>query len=470
MVKKERRTKIIATIGPASSSISVLIRMVRAGMSMARLNFSHGKHEEHAHLIRTIRAASKKADIPVGILGDLQGPRIRIGELPDHGIELRPRQSVILDVSVKEYEPGGSLPITYALQKDVKAGDRIFIDDGLIEVEVKRVQKTAVHCLVKMGGILTSHKGMNLPDTHVTAVAFTKKDREDLLFGLEHGIDWVALSFVATPESVASVREIAAGYCRDIGRVPPKIIAKIERKEAVDHFHDILEVVDGVMLARGDLGIEVPFEEVPLIQKEFTEICRQAGKPIVIATHMLDSMSEHPRATRAEVSDVANAVIDHADAVMLSAETAMGKYPDIAVQTMASVITEVEASRFDDISFYQIHCIPDIATAFAQVMHTLAEHGQIQAIATSASFGDLAQKINIFRPNVPIIIACESQEQAKQYLLRAGFQPVVLDDEPATFIHRMERLIHDQRIIDKKSRVAYVIETARGDVQLIIRG
>jgi pyruvate kinase len=443
--------------------------MMKAGMSMARLNLSHGTHEEHTHLIAAIHTAAKKAGVDVAILEDLQGPRIRVGELPQQGIELRAKQSISFVPEQVAYEPGGPIPTTYPLHKDVAAHHRIFLDDGLIEVEVTRVQKEIVHGVVKLGGVLTSHKGINLPDSKVTAPPFTKKDKEDLLFGLEHGIDWVALSFVSSPQTVATVQQLIAERCRDLGRTPPKLLAKIERKEAVDHFHEILEVVDGIMLARGDLGIEIPFEQVPLIQKEFTEICRQAGKPIIVATHMLDSMSENPRATRAEVSDVANAVIDHADAVMLSAETAMGKYPDVAVQTMATVIDEVEASRLDDISFYQIHSIPDIATALAQAVHTMAQNQQIGLIATAASYDALVSKINVFRPNAPIVLACGSKVIAQQYLLRAGFTPIVMEDDPATFIHRMETYLRKNKLMQKNTHVAYLLESTAGDLELIVR-
>ncbi len=466
---KDRRTKIIATIGPSSSSITVLTRMIKAGMNITRLNFSHGTHEEHKQLIKNIRSASKKTGIPVGILQDLQGPKIRVGKLGEKGIILKVRQEIVFDTVLDVYK-GDDIPVTYnKLYKDVKKGHRILLDDGRLEVKVKRVSGKRVICSVVIGGLLKSNKGMNLPDSQVSQSAFTKKDKEDLLFGLEQGVDWIALSFVTSPEVIIKVKDLMRAKCRTSGKKIPFIISKIERKEAVERFEEILEVSDGIMLARGDLGIEIPFEEVPIVQKQFVEICRQSGKPMVIATHMLDSMVASPRATRAEISDVANAVIDHADAVMLSAESASGDFPDIAVKTMATVIDEVEESRLDDISFFQIHDIPDIATAIAQALHTMAENGHIDLIATSSTYGDLAKKINVFRPNVPIVMACPDNDAVQEFMMRSGIYPFVMTDEPATFIHRMQMKLKRMKLMDKKTRIAYVIVAPRGDIQLIIR-
>ena len=325
-----------------------------------------------------------------------------------------------------------------------------------------------VHARVKIGGLLTSHKGINIPDSKVSTPAFTKKDHEDLLFGLEQDVDWVALSFVTSEEIILKVRRIISAKCRSLGSVPPKIIVKIERREAVDDIVDILSVADGIMLARGDLGIEIPPEEVPIIQKEFVEICRQAGKPVVVATHMLDSMTDSPRATRAEISDVANAVIDHADGVMLSAESAAGSYPDTAVRTMANVIDETEASRLDDINFYQWHNISDLETSLAQSLHIMAENNQIDMIVSSATF-PIARYLNIFRPNVPIVLACPNKSVSRQMLLRAGVYGIVAKDAPATFIHRVEGILRKRKLVSKKDRVAYIVATPSGEIQLTIR-
>lgn len=464
-----KRTKIIATIGPASSSVSILTRMMRAGMDVARLNFSHGSHKDHRRLALAVRQAAKKAGKEVAILQDLQGPKIRVGELLSP-IEIRNHQKIVFSTAVKSYENGGAIPVTYKnLHKDVKRGDRILLDDGLLEAVVTAVRGKEVSATVVTGGLLKSHKGMNLPDTKVSVSAFTEKDHDDLLFGIEVGVDWVALSFVTDPEVVKRVRKIAEAKAKSLKQTPPKILAKIERKEAIERFPEILEVVDAVMLARGDLGIEIPFEQVPLIQKEFIEICRQAGKPVVVATHMLDSMTEHPRATRAEVSDVANAVIDHADAIMLSQESATGKYPYLAVHTMAVVALEAEHSRLDDIMTYQTHEMQDIAMPLSQAVHMMAENGLIDAIVTSVTYKQIAGRLTLFRPNVPIIMACPNETVARQMVLSSGVTPFIASDDAGTFVHRMEQLLRSQKIIKKSGKAAFLLENTKGDVSVVIR-
>ncbi len=469
---EDKRTKIVCTIGPASSSVSMLARMIKAGMNVARLNFSHGSHADHKKLVRHIRSASKKAGKQVAILQDLQGPKIRVGELPEDGVKLKAREKIVFKSDSNEYEKNGPIPVGYdQLHKDVKVGQRILMDDGRLEAKVTRVKGRSISATVVLGGVLTSHKGINLPDSNVSASAFTAKDKEDLMFGLTLGVDWVALSFVTSAEIVRNVRRTIKAKCRSIGCAPPKIMVKIERAQAVERFDEILAAADGVMIARGDLGIEVPFEHVPILQKEFVEKCREIGKPVVVATHMLDSMTSSPRATRAETSDVANAVIDHADAVMLSGESATGKYPHEAVKTMSLILKETEASRLDDIGFFQVHDIPDIGTSIAQSLHVMAQNNQIDLIATAASYELVAQHINLFRPEVPIVIACPNEAIARQTLVRSGIFPIVLTDEPGTFIHRMERALRRMGYgKGNKKRVAYLTTTPAREIQLTIRG
>lgn len=467
---EDKRTKIVATIGPASSSVTMLTRMMHAGMNVCRLNFSHGTHVEHKALVKNIRAASKRAERPIAILQDLQGPKMRVGNLPESGIDLKKGMTVKFNTSVKEYAADGPIPVTYKqLHKDVKKGHRILLNDGLIELTTTSVRGRSISAKVTVGGQLTSHKGMNLPDSTVSVSSFTEKDREDLLFGLEQGVDWVALSFVTSPDVVVKVKQLIQAKCRTLGTPAPKVLVKIERAEAVERFAEILDACDGVMLARGDLGIEIPFEEVPIVQKEFIEVCRQTGKPIIVATHMLDSMTEHARATRAEISDVANAVIDHADAVMLSQESAVGEYPYLAVHTMDVVIKEAEASRLDDISFYSVHDMPDVPTTVAQSLLVMTENDQIDVIVSAVEFGEVAQKINVFRPNAPIILACPNISVARQMTLRAGIYPIVMNVEPATFVMRMERKLREKKMIKSSQRVAYVTSASNGQVQLTIR-
>jgi pyruvate kinase len=466
----QNRTRIVATIGPASASVPILVRMIRGGMNVARLNFSHGTHQDHKRLIRHIRTAAKKAGTEVSILQDLQGPKMRVGNLPEDGVYLKSRQIITFSTAVDEYKEGSHLPVTHKnLHKDVKKGHHIYLDDGLMELEVQSVRGRIIKAKVLVGGVLLSHKGMNLPDSKISIESFTKKDAVDLAFGLEQGVDWVALSFVTGPAIIKKVRRIMQAKSYSLKQPTPKIFAKIERREAVDNFVGILAEVDGILLARGDLGIEMPYEEVPIIQKEFIEICRQAGKPVIVATHMLQSMTVHARATRAEVSDVANAVIDHADAVMLSAETATGKYPYLTVHTMATVIEEAEQSRFDDITFYQLHGLDDVETAIAQALHVMCENDHIVGIVTAMSYGSVAHMVNTFRPNVPIHMACPKKEIARQALVRAGIHPFVLGDDPGTFVMRAERYLRKNKMIPAKKKIAYLTSSPGGEIQLTIR-
>ncbi len=452
-----RRTRIVCTVGPASSSPSVLVRMMRAGMDVARLNFSHGTHTEHDLLMRAIRSSAKKAGKFVAIMQDLQGPKIRVGALPDGGIELHHGQSVAFSTAAGAYETGGPIPVTYAqLHKDVQKGHRILLDDGFLEVAVTRVTGRVIHTKVVQGGLLKSRKGMNFPDSVVRVEPFTQKDHADLEFGIQHGVDWLVLSFISEPSVAEHVRRLAASAARRHGERAPWIMAKIETKRGVEHFDEILAVVDGVMLGRGDLGLEIPMEDVPMVQKELAEKCRRAGKPMIIATHMLDSMARNPRATRAEISDVANAVLDHADAVMLSAESASGRYPAATVQAMAAVIDEAEASRFDALDMP----IADVDTpehAFAYTAGVLASRGLIDAIVARDSIPDVAECLPRYRPHVPIFIGCEDEGVARRWVLYAGVVPFVTALDAGTFVPRSHSFLVRHGFLKATSRVAYVV-------------
>ncbi len=464
-----KRTKIVCTIGPASSSVSMLTRMIRHGMNVARLNFSHGTHAEHQQLLRHIRKAAKDVGTHVAILQDLQGPKIRVGVLPAEGVVLRKSQKIQFTTATDVFHPGKPLPVTYKqLHLDVKKDHRILLDDGRMEVVVQSVRGKVVTGKVVFGGVLTSHKGMNLPDSTVSAAAFTAKDREDALFGLSQEVDWVALSFVTSAKVVREVRRFLQEHARIAGVAVPKIIVKIERKEGVQDFVDILSEADGIMIARGDLGVEIPLEEVPVLQKEFVEICRQAGKPVIVATQMLDSMSHSPRPTRAEASDVANAVMDHADALMLSQETATGEFPDEAVEVMTAIICEAEKSRMDDIGFYQIHSMEDAPTAIAHTVHILAENDQIDAIVTSAEYGRAAFLLNVFRPNVPIFMACRDDVSLRQSILRAGIEPFVEKSDAGSFIQRSRNALIRKKKIRSTDRIAFVVVGTNASLSLTI--
>lgn len=450
------RTRIVCTIGPASNSPTILARMMRAGMDVARLNFSHGTHDEHKILLRNIRSAAKKMGTTVAILQDLQGPKIRVGVMPEGGLPLHDGQKITFSTAIHEYEPGGPIPVTYArLHHDVKAGERILLDDGFMETIVTRVSGKTISAKVVVGGVLKSRKGLNLPDSQVSVDAFTEKDHEDLMFGISQGVDWIVLSFISDPDVVAHVRRVASAASRAHGVRTPKIMAKVETRAAIDRFGEILDEVDGVMLGRGDLGLEIPMEEVPIVQKTIVEECRRAHKPVIVATHMLDSMARNPRATRAEISDVANAVLDHADAVMLSAESASGRYPVATVQAMASVVREAEASRFDVIA-EPLDEIISHENAIAHTVGVLSQRGLIDAIGAAASAGEVTLALPMYRPHVPIFVACEDEAQARQIVLCAGVYPVVLDMGNASFAQRFRAALIRYDLIGSRDRVAFV--------------
>lgn len=343
----KRRTKIVCTVGPASSSPTTLAQMMRAGMDVARLNFSHATHTDHKRLLGAIRSAAQKVKKRVSILGDLQGPKIRLGLLPEAGVDLPVGGRVVLTTATEKYV-GGKIPVTYKkLHIDVKKGHRILIEDGIYELVVARVSGREIDTRVVNGGKVTSHKGMNFPDSTLKISAITAKDKEDAIFGIEQGVDWIVLSFVTDAAPIRAIKRLIKQKTPN-GKKLARVIVKIEKHEAIDHFDKILKATDAVMIARGDLGVEINAEEVPIRQKEIIHACRHAGKPVIVATQMLDSMIRNPRPTRAEVSDVANAVFDCTSAVMLSGETASGKYPVLAVKMMARIVKETEASCYDD--------------------------------------------------------------------------------------------------------------------------
>lgn len=464
-----RRTRIVCTIGPASAAPSVLHRMMSAGMDVARLNFSHGSHAEHAVLLKNIRASAKKVGKHIAILQDLQGPKIRVGALPDDGVELHQHQSVSFSTAIDHYEPHGAFPVSYKnLHKDIAVGHRILLDDGFLEVVVTKVAGKVIHTNVVHGGILKSRKGINLPDTNVSVDPFTEKDYADLLFGIEHDVDWVVLSFIAQPEIAEHVRTIAKAKARSLKTPAPWIMAKIETKLGVERFDEILDAVDGIMLGRGDLGLEIPMEEVPIVQKDLIEKCRRAGKPIIVATQMLDSMTRNPRATRAEVSDVANAVLDHTDAVMLSAESASGRYPSATVQAMANVIDEAEASRFDIVDAP----VADVDTTEHAIAHTIAimaSRNLIDAVVTTASLPSAVFALPRYRPHIPLIVACDSDALARRFSLYAGIFPFVITLDAGTFIPRSHALLIKHGVIKSRSRIAY-LTGGGGSLSLTLHG
>jgi pyruvate kinase len=331
------KTKIVATVGPASNTKEKLHELIVAGVNVFRLNFSHGTHEDHLKVINYIRELNQAFNYNVGMLQDLQGPKIRIGDIEGGGFQINPGEDLVITTE-EVIGNRDRVSTTYtAITKDVKAGDAILIDDGNLEVRVYKVEPTAVYTKVVYGGFLKPRKGMNLPDTDISEPSLSRKDKRDLLFGLKNGIDWVAISFVRTAGDIIDLKQIIEEQGSDA-----KIVAKIERPEALKNIDAIIEQADALMVARGDLGVEVPMEDVPVHQKRIVRKCNIAAKPVIIATQMMESMVNTPRPTRAEANDVANAVMDGADAVMLSAETASGKYPLETIQAMTKIIRSVE--------------------------------------------------------------------------------------------------------------------------------
>ncbi len=401
-------TKIVCTIGPASDTVPMLKKLIHAGMNVARLNFSHGTYEHHAHLISRIRRAAKECKTTIGIIQDLQGPRIRIGEILEQGIELKEGDhvSIVPQAQYHERKEYTVLPTHFKdLYRSVKSGHHILIADGEIDLKVTRMTGVEIHTTVTSGGIVKSHKGINVPGASFSVPSITEKDKKDILFGIEHGVDFIALSFVRTANDINVLRtflkhlEKKNSYAKRVG-----IIAKIERPEAVEYFDDILECVDAIMIARGDLGIEVPPEHVPIIQKQLIHKCMYVGKPVIVATQMMESMISHRRPTRAEVSDVSNAVMDHTDAVMLSGESAAGRYPLEAVQMMARTIHRTEISLFDNYICENIVKEKDPLRVIGHVVAIIALTKLVHGIVVEDGNSQLAQEIAAHRPETKIIV------------------------------------------------------------------
>ena len=414
-----RRAKIVCTIGPASQDL--IGALIAAGMNVARLNFSHGSYDDHARVFQTIRHEASARDIAVGILADLQGPKIRVGKIPDPGLELKSGEVLVLSVDPAAKVGPGRVTVDYPLMaREVKAGDRILLDDGALELRVEGVEGADIRTSVVTGGRLTSRKGVNLPGVRMSLPSLTEKDKEDLRFALELGVDLVAISFVRTPADVLAARALMEEY----GRVVP-IVAKIEKPEAVDNLPEIIAVANGIMIARGDLGVEIGPEEVPVIQKRGIELANRAGKLVITATQMLDSMIRNPRPTRAEASDVANAVLDGSDAVMLSGETASGAHPIEAVNTMDKIIRSVERTEryWRETSDLDLgHTTNAIARAAVVVSKSLPE---TKAIVTYTISGGISRLVSDYRPRVPIFAFTPNPATYQALAVYWGVVPVL---------------------------------------------
>ena len=408
------RTKIVCTLGPASSTPDVIRSLMEAGMNVARINFSHGTHAQHAATVAVVRELARELDRPVAILGDLQGPRIRIGDLAAP-LTLTEGDDVVL---VPETQARGTeIPVTYDVHRDVHVGDRILINDGLLELVVLEVTGVRVRARVVHGGSLTSHKGINLPGVQVSAPSITEKDHHDIGFAVEQDLDYLALSFVRRAEDIAELRELIPRHLL--------VVAKIEKDSALDNIESILRASDAVMVARGDLGVELPFEQVPIAQKRIISLANRMGRPVITATQMLESMITHPRPTRAEASDVANAILDGTDAVMLSAETAAGAFPRLAVAAMQRIIAEIEAQPMGRVREQrrQLGVMAtteeSIAAATVTAVHML---GAPTAVVFTKS-GFSARVVASRRPGVPLLALTDDERTYHQLALVWGVIP-----------------------------------------------
>ena len=410
------RTKIVCTLGPATRTREAMAGLMDAGMNVARINFSHGTHEEHAATIETLRSLARTREQPIAILGDLQGPRIRIGDLKAP-IRVAPGDDVVL--CYEERAQPNDVPVTYeGLATDIHIGDRILVDDGLIELVTLQIDGPRAKARVVHGGDIKSHKGLNLPGVEVSAPSVTEKDRVDAEFAMAHGLDYLALSFVRRADDIATLRNVVG-----TGLL---IVAKIEKDSALRNIESIVQASDAVMVARGDLGVELPFEKVPIAQKQIIRLCNQIGRPVITATQMLESMVENPRPTRAEASDVANAILDGTDAVMLSAETAIGLYPRFAVQAMRRIITEIEQQPAprprDDRRLIGIATTGEtIAAATATAVRMLGT----PCVTVFTKSGSSARIVSAQRPQVPIVVLSDIPRTYTQLALVWGVVPVL---------------------------------------------
>ena len=414
------KTKIVCTIGPASSSPDTIRAMIQNGMNVARLNFSHGTHADHADKIALIRAIAADLNQPVAILQDLCGPKIRVGRIPDPGIELKPGETFIL-TSDDVKGNNRRVAVSYrGLPADVNVGDRLLLADGMMELEVMHSAGSDITTRVVTGGLLTSHKGVNLPTGSIRIKALTDKDRTDLEFGLVHDVDYVALSFVRAVDDIHEIKALIA----DQGRRTP-VVAKIEKHEALDHIDALIEAADAIMVARGDLGVEIPLENVPNIQKMIISKANRRGRPVIIATQMLRSMVDAPRPTRAEAADVANGVLDGADAVMLSEETATGRYPVAAVHYMAN-ITRAAEEQFPYQRYRNKIQDLDISQSVAAAACSLADNLNAAAIVATTRSGATARHVARFRPRGFIIALSPSEKTVRRLAMCWGCIPCYL--------------------------------------------
>lgn len=423
-----KKTKIVCTMGPKTENREVLTNLVKNGMNVARFNFSHGDHEEQLGRVKLLKSVREELGVPVAMLLDTKGPEIRTGLLKEDKITLKDGQTFTLTTDVIDGD-SDKVTVTYTgLPNDVVKGNKILIDDGLIELEVVSTTDKDVVCTVLSGGELSQKKGVNVPNVNVKLPALTEKDKSDILFGIEHGYDFIAASFVRTAEAVKEIRAILDAHNSDI-----KIIAKIENQEGVENIDAIIAEADGIMVARGDLGVEIPAEEVPFVQKRLIKKCNDACKPVITATQMLDSMMRNARPTRAEVTDVANAIYDGTDVIMLSGESANGSYPVNAVRTMAKIAEETEKNLDYHVAVSKAKKhIPAIAGVISRATCNAAAELQASAIISSTQSGATAQRLSQCRPECPIVAVTPCEKVAKKLVFSWGVYPIVAEKMEST--------------------------------------
>jgi len=450
-----KNTKIICTLGPASDSKKEITELALSGMNAARLNFSHGTYSHHKKIIKNVRSVSKKLKIPITIIQDLQGPKIRIGEMPKEGIVLLDKEKVSLTTE-KIKGDNKRIPIQYNdLPKEVKKGDTILLCDGIIELKVTRVQKNAgrIFCTVISGGIVKSHKGINVPTASIKAPAITEKDKKDLKFGLKNDVDYIALSFVKNAKDIHKLRKIIQQ-----NKKQTKIISKIERHEAIDNLEEIIEASDAVMVARGDLGAEIAPEKVPLIQKRIIKLANIHAIPVITATEILQSMGFNPRATRAEISDAANAILDHTDCLMLSNETAVGKFPTKAAHTLSKTALEVEnhLSEQEEIIKNKIknQNLPIINSLCLNACR-IARDIKARQLIVITNKGYTARQIAKHRPYIPIITITSSEKTQKELGLVWGLNKTYVLKTHKINVENIKKLLIKEKLIKKKDELVF---------------
>lgn len=470
---QQGKTKIVCTLGPSTMDVNVLVDLIHSGLDVVRLNFSHGTHEEHSKMLENVREAMRRTGVYVSLLQDLQGPKIRVGEFAVPSIELRPGKRFTITT-----EPisgnGERVSTTYAnLPHDVRPGESILLDDGKLRLRVVEVNGNDVVCDVVVGGKLSAHKGINLPGVAVSAPSMTPKDTLDMEFGLQQRVDFIALSFVRKADDIRELRQAIVertGKERSV-----EVIAKIEKPQAVAAIDSIITEADGIMIARGDLGVEMPPEDVPMLQKMIIKKCNDAGKPVIIATQMLESMINSPTPTRAEASDVANAVLDGGDAVMLSGETSVGKYPLEAVQIMERIIRRVESDRRGRPRRVEKlgGTVSDSHEALGQAACALAEQMKAAAIVAVTHSGQTARVLSRFRPDPPIIAVTDSDKTFRRLNILWGVRGLVverIDDDSDKALQKIQEMLLESGIVNKGEYVVLLAGQpffARGSTNFI---